>query len=222
MSLTANIKFIIFLSALSAALIAAGSSPAQGQDTAVKKIPFEIVDDKAPHSSSQPVQHHLGLGVNLDFFPTIVSLVDTEFGLSIQPWFGIDQFKIRLSIVHLRIPNSLVGTRYFYKNDVNAFSLAVEYCFGKNFDGFTIGAGIGVWNNMVSHKYFNRKGSSITPFLTLEGGYIWKFYNNLFIEPCLALDVMLTGQKITIYGSRYKPLPVSGEISLKFGLNVDI
>jgi len=219
MSLTAKIKLITFLSALSAAFIAAGIAPALGQDAASKKIPFEIVDEKAPDSAAQ---HHFGLGVNLDFFPTIVSLVDTEFGLSIQPWFGIDRFKIRLNIVHMRIPNSLAGTRYFYKNDVNAFSLAVEYCFGQNFDGFTIGAGIGVWHNMVSHTFFNKKGSSITPFLTLEGGYIWKFYNNLFIEPCLALDVMLTRQKISIYGSSYKPLPVSGEITLKFGLNVDI
>ncbi|GEM_PF-827235 len=222
MSFTEKIKLFMCLSAVSAALIAAGGAPVLGQDTAGKKIPFEIVDDRPPDSASQPAQHRLGLGVNLDFFPTIVSLVDTEFGLSIQPWFGIDRFKIRLNIVHMRIPNSLVGTRYFYKNDANAFSLAVEYCFGKNFDGFTIGAGIGVWNNMVSHKFFNKKGNSITPFLTLEGGYIWKFYHNLFIEPCLALDVMLTRQRISIYGSGYKPLPVAGEISLKFGLNVDI
>jgi hypothetical protein len=216
-------RLFIFLTAAALAASCFVNQTAHAQGTAVKKIPFEIDDDRNPADSmTQPARHRLGLGVNLDFFPTIVSVVDSEFGLSIQPWFGIDQFKIRLNIVHLRIPNSLVGTRYFYKNDANTFSLAVEYCFGNNFDGFTIGAGIGLWNNMVSHKYFNRKGSSFTPFLTIEGGYIWKFYNNLFIEPCLGLDVMLTGQKISIYGFGYKPLPVSGEITLKFGLNVDI
>jgi hypothetical protein len=216
--------FIILtaLTALVAAVLSVFMLPALAQEN--KKIPFEIDDGRAAAEplARQPAQHRLGLGINLDFFPTIVSAVDGEFGLSIQPWFGIDQFKIRLNITHLRIPDSLVGSRFFYKNTANTFSLAVEYCFGNNFDGFTAGAGIGVWNNMVSHKYFNKKGISITPFLTLEGGYIWKFYNNLFIEPCLALDVMLTGQKIKIYGFGFKPLPVSGEITLKFGLNVDI
>ncbi len=213
----------MFLLAAAVAVIAAGNTPAHGQDTPNKKMPFEVIDDKNGDDSITPsIQHHLALGINIDFFPTILSVVDSEFGLSIQPWFGIDQFKIRINIVHMRIPNSLVGTRYFYKNNANTFSLAVEYCFGKNFDGFTIGAGIGLWSNMVSNKIFNKQGSSIAPFLTIEGGYIWKFYNNLYIEPCLALDVMLTKQKIRMYGFEYKPLPVSGEITLKFGLNVDI
>ena len=197
--------------------------PARAQNTDNKKIPFEIDEDRTTAESTSRIgQHRLGLGINLDFFPTILSAVDREFGLSIQPWFGIDRFKVRLNITHMRIPDSLVGTRFFYKNTANTFSLAVEYCFGNNFDGFTLGAGIGVWNNMVNHRYLNRKGSSITPYLTLEGGYIWKFYNNLFIEPSLALDVMLTRQRISVYGFGFKPLPVSGEITLKFGINVDI
>ncbi len=221
-------KIVVFLAAASIAVAVLVTLPSSAQDTTRKKIPFEIVEEGPPDdagktdSMAEPAGHRVALGVNLNFFPTVLSVIDGEFGLGIQPWFGIDQFKIRLDITHMRIPNSLAATRYFYKNDVNTFSLVVQYCFGKNFDGFSIGAGIGLWNNMVSHAFFNRKGSSIAPYLTIEGGYIWKFYNNLYIEPCLALDVMLTRQKIRIYGFEYKPFPVAGEIMLKFGINVDL
>ncbi|MBP7735058.1 MAG: hypothetical protein KA369_03720 [Spirochaetes bacterium] len=223
MIIKTELTLSVFLSGAVVAALCLFNQPALGQENPNKKIPFEVIEDKTAGDSMAPAkQLRLGLGVNLDFFPTVLSAVDGEFGLSIQPWFGIDRFKLRLNITHMRIPESLVGTRYFHKNSANTFSLVLEYCFGSNFDGFTVGAGVGVCNNMVSHRYFNRKGNSIAPFVTIEGGYIWKFYNNLFIEPCLALDVMVTGQKIKVWGFNYKPLPVTGEISIKFGINVDI
>lgn len=213
----------VFLAGAVVSALCLFNQPALGKENPDNKIPFEVIEDKSVGESPAPEQQRrLGLGVNLDFFPTVLSAVDGEFGLSIQPWFGIDRFKLRLNITHMRIPDSLVATRYFHKNSANTFSLVFEYCFGSNFDGFTVGGGVGVINNMVSHRYFNRKGNSITPFVTIEGGYIWRFYRNLYIEPCLALDVMVTGQKIKVWGFDYKPLPVTGEISLKFGINVDI
>jgi hypothetical protein len=214
--------FIVIIAATALLMTVAGNSPVHGQDAPNKKIPLEATDDRiSADSMTQTRQHRLAFGANLDFFPTILSAVESEFGLGIQPWFGIDHFKIRLDIRHMRIPDSLAETRYFYKNIVNTFSLVLQYCFGNFFDGFVIGAGIGVWNNMISLKYFNKKGSSITPYLTIEGGYIWKFYSNLYIEPSLSLDVMLTNQKIKVYGFDYEPLPVAGEITLKFGIYVD-
>jgi hypothetical protein len=120
------------------------------------------------------------------------------------------------------MPDSIAGTRYFYKNNINSFSLMAEYIFGDNFDGFFIGSGFGIWQNTISHKYLNGKGSCTMPLFTLEGGYIWKFYKNLYLEPCLALDIMLTRQTISIYRFTYKPLSIAGEITIKFGLYVDI
>lgn len=221
----ALLVFCILTAAIAAALIA--HSTLYAQDAESKKIPIEMIEGKQPDApgSEQKTEtppRQLALGANLDFFPTILSAVDSEFGLAIQPWFGVNHFKIRIDIAHMRIPNDIVATKYFSKNNVNTFALVLQYCFGKNFDGFAIGGGIGVWNNMVSNKLFNKKGSSIVPYLTIEGGYIWRFYSNIYMEPCLAVDVMLTTHRINVYGYGFKPLPAAGEITLKFGIYVDI
>ena len=189
------------------------------QDATDQKIPIRIIEEEIPEHAAQ---HALALGVNLDPFPTIISAFSREFGLEIQPWFGIDHYKIRFDIAHMRVPDTIAGTKYFYKNSCNSFSVMAEYIFGNNFDGFHIGAGIGVWHNTIRHKYFNVHGNIILPFLKIEGGYIWKFYKNLYLEPCAALDIMLMHKTISIYGFTYKPLPAAGEISVKFGVYVDL
>ncbi|OHD64987.1 MAG: hypothetical protein A2176_04335 [Spirochaetes bacterium RBG_13_51_14] len=199
--------------------------PALAQDEAKRKIPFEI-EERSPDEGTQPAlsrsQHRMALGVAIDPFPTVISAVDRRFGLSVQPWFGIDNFKVRIDITHLRMPDALAGTRYFYKNDIDMGAVILEFFFSKNFEGFRIGSGFGIWDNSISHKYFTKKGGSISAFFTIGGGYVWKFYKTLYIEPCLALDILLSKETISIYGFKYRPLPLSGEISLKFGLYFDI
>jgi hypothetical protein len=189
------------------------------QEKTNQKIPIEIVEQKTPE---RPAKHTMALGVNIDPFPTILSAVSRDFGLGIQPWFGIDHLKIRLDIAHVRIPDTIAATKYFYKNNSNSFSLVAEYMFGNNFDGFVLGYGFGIRQNTISHEFFRGMGNSNILFFTVEGGYIWKFYNNVYLEPCLSLDIMLTRQTISIFGFTYKPLPVAGEITVKFGLYVDL
>lgn len=214
--------------ALACLMVPAMPAPgAFAQEERKQRIPYEVVEEApagsgidestAPHRT-----HRMALGVNIDPFPTVLSAVDREFGLSIQPWFGVDNLKIRLDIAHFRIPNDCVATRYFKRNNVNAFSLTFEYAFGAHFDGFIVGAGIGMWQDSVSHRYFNESATVVRPFVSIEGGYIWKFYKNLYIEPCLALDVMLTRRTLSVVWCRYTPLPVAGEITLKFGMYIDI
>lgn len=214
--------FIFTIAAATIIFTFGGNFYAHGQETQNNKIPLQTTDERVNSDSLTPLKlHRFAFGANLDFFPTILSAIDSEFGLGIQPWFGVDHFKIRLDIRHMRIPDSLIETSYFHKNIVNTFSVVLQYCFGNSFDGFVLGAGIGAWNNMITLKYYDRKGSSIAPYLTIEGGYIWRFYSNMYMEPSLSLDVMLTDQTITVYGFHYKPLPVFGEITLKFGIFVD-
>jgi hypothetical protein len=219
--------------------MAAGLSGALAQEQPNQQIPYEVIDDattdKNINQSTAPhKKHHMAIGVNIDPFPTILTAIESGFGLSLQPWFGVDQVKIRLDITHLKIPNDLVATKYFYLNNVNAFLIFIEYSFGKNFDGFVAGAGFGIWQNSVTQRDFKsvnsachynlikESASTVSPYISIEGGYIWKFYENLYIEPCLALDIMLTGQKMSLYGFHYKPLPVAGEITLKFGMYIDL
>ncbi len=49
------------------------------------------------------------------------------------------------------------------------------------------------------------------------GGYIWKFWGNLYLNPWVAVHVPMNSPRIVLGGHRYEPLPVSGEISLKVG-----
>jgi len=189
------------------------------QDKSDQKIPIQIVEEET-HDHAQ--KHTLALGANIDPFPTIVSAASRSFGLGIQPWFGIDHFKIRFDVAHLRVPDAVSGTKYFYKYNCNSFALSAEYMFGNNFDGFLVGAGIGIWQNAISQKYFNERGHDTALFVTVEGGYIWQFYQNLYLEPCVALDIMLGQKTISVFGFTYKPLPVAGEITVKFGIYLDL
>ena len=192
---------------------------AESQDEPEKrKIPVEIEEPEV----KVPRTHKAAMGVAIDPFPIIMSAADSRFGLSVQPWFGIDYVKVRIDITHIRIPNAITGTKYFYKNEVNVAGIVAEGFFNKNFDGFRIGMGFGMWDTTISHRYFDKKGKSISAYWTVEGGYVWKFYKTLYIEPCLALDVPLSTNKISLYGFTYHQLPVFGEISLKFGLYFDI
>jgi hypothetical protein len=183
-----------------------------------RKIPVEIEEPEV----KVPRTHKAAMGIAIDPFPIIMSAVDGRFGLSVQPWFGIDYIKVRIDITHVRIPNAITGTKYFYKNENNIAGIVAEGFFNKNFDGFRIGTGIGLWDTTISRRYFNKKGKSISAYWTIEGGYVWKFYKTLYIEPCLSLDVPLSQNRISLYGSTYRQLPVIGEISLKFGLYFDI
>lgn len=192
-----------------------------------REIPYEVIEGPPPEtahdeSTTRQRTHRMALGVNIDPFPTVLSAIDREFGLSVQPWFSVNNIRIRLDIAHFRVPDDCVATRYFHRNDVNTFALSFEYTFGKNFDGFLIGAGFGIWQDSVKHRYFNESATSIRPFISVEGGYIWKFHKNLYIEPCLALDIMLTREKLSVYWCGFSPLPVAGEITLKFGMYFDI
>jgi hypothetical protein len=192
---------------------------ASAQDTTDQKIPIQIIEEEIPGHTQK---HVMALGVNLDPFPTIISAVSRNFGLAVQPWFGIDHFKVRFDVAHMRVPDTIAGTRYFHKNNCNSFALVAGFMFGNNFDGFVIGAGMGIWQHAISHKHFNVRRSSTTPFFKIEGGYIWKFHKNLYLEPCIALDIILGQKTISIYGFMYKPLPVAGEITVKFGIYVDL
>jgi hypothetical protein len=214
-----NLRAFFIMLALFALLCAGIAVPAAAQDEPAKrKIPVEIEEPEV----KVPRTHMAALGVAIDPFPIIVSSVDGRFGLSVQPWFGIDYVKVRIDITHIRIPNAITGTKYFYKNELNIAGIVAEGFFNKNFDGFRIGTGFGVWDTTISHRYFNKKGKTISAYWTIEGGYVWKFYKTLYIEPCLALDVPLSENKIKLYGFTYRQLPVFGEISLKFGLYFDI
>jgi hypothetical protein len=189
------------------------------QDKADQKIPVQIIEEETPE---QAQKHAMALGVNIDIFPTIVSAASRSFGLGIQPWFGINHFRIRFDVAHIRMPDTITGKNYFYKYNCNSFALAAEYTFGNNFDGFIIGAGIGIWQHAISHKHFNERGHRTVPFFAIEGGYIWKFYQNLYLEPCIALDIILGQKTITLYGFTYTTLPVAGEITVKFGIYLDL
>jgi len=212
----APLNGIIFYLALSVCLLT--GIQALAQEETRRTIPVEIEEADA----HVPRTYKAALGIAIDPFPVIMSAVDARFGLSVQPWFAIGYVKVRIDISHIRIPNAIAETKYFFKNEVNSAGIVGEGFFNKNFDGFKIGTGFGLCDTTISHRYFNKKGKSISAYWTIEGGYVWKFYKTLYIEPCLALNVMLSKNKISLYGFSYKQLPVLGEITLKFGLYFDI
>jgi|GEM_PF-862393 len=165
----------------------------------------------------------LALGFTLDLLPTVLSAVAGEFGMSGQTWVGIEHVRLRLVGGQMYMPQFLIGGDGFrdQKNTVGAF--IVDYVFGRHFDGWWVGTGFELWMNEIGNKYApGQKARWNNMVWTAGGGYIWRAVDNFYIEPWAALHVPMNNQNIDMAGHKFKPMPVSGEVSLKIGYFFDL
>ena len=169
------------------------------------------------HTSAADTGRQSALGYEVDLFPTAISATAGETGYAFQTWAGIDRVKIRLVGAHLVLPDSLAGNDNFEDREMTVGALIFDYVFGENFQGFWFGTGVELWQNRIRHTGSGEQADWITGVLTAGGGYIFKVYGNLYLNPWAALHYVMNNREIVIAGDSFEQSPVQFSVSLKIG-----
>lgn len=153
-------------------------------------------------------------GLELDALPYISG------GYYGSVWGKIDNFRIRPVITELTQPEFVVDNNY-KELKTKAYALLVDYVFSTdgNIDNkFWVGTGIEYWDNSIMEKSSGIKKSFANFYYTLGGGYIYKFWNNFYINPWIAFHVKIAGDsKVNFVNNNYSPSAFVPEGSIKIG-----
>ena len=113
----------------------------------------------------------------------------------------------------------MYDTEAFDRNTIWVYAIVVDYFFKPDFKGFWIGTGIEYWDGEIEDK-FSETAKYNNWIFTLGTGYVWKFWDNLYINPWVAAHVRIAGDEEVPVGSYTFLTPfITPEISLKLGWN---
>jgi hypothetical protein len=172
--------------------------------------------DDAPPA---PDPGRIALGLELDLLPTVVSAAAGEVGGGGNVWLGRDRLRLRLVGTRMVFPDGFQTPSGFKDRELIAVAAIVDVFLHRGFSGPWIGGGLEHW--------WNRVGSAAGPdtadwrsyVVTAGGGWAWKFWRDLYLNPWMAGHVLLSRPEVTLYGSTWKPGVATWEISLKVGWN---
>lgn len=151
------------------------------------------------------------LGTELDLLPYISG------GYYVSAWYGIDQFRFRAILTKTTVPQFAVADGYT-DNKLNVYAFITDYFFKKNFDGFWIGTGLEYWDSQITYEAENQTASYNNTVFTLGGGYVWKFFDNFYLNPWVAIHYIIGGDKeVPVGSSTFKPNVFTPEASIKIG-----
>jgi hypothetical protein len=151
------------------------------------------------------------VGTELDLLPYISS------GYYVSAWYGKDQFRFRTIITKTTVPQFVVADGYT-DNKLNVYALITDYFFKKNFEGLWIGTGLEYWDSQIKNEAEDHTASYNNAVFTLGGGFVWKFYNNFYLNPWVAFHYIIAGDKeVQVGSSSFKPTLFTPEASIKIG-----
>jgi hypothetical protein len=157
------------------------------------------------------------IGVAIDLLPPVMSAMTNNFGYSAQLWFGYNKLRMRGVVAGFYMPDKMMGNDDFKNLKMTASALILDYFKNYNFKGWWIGAGFELWNNSITSKIDSKNYSFNNYVATAGGGYIFKVYKNLYVEPWGAVHYVLNNEKATAATTEYKTKKFQGEVSLKVG-----
>ena len=154
------------------------------------------------------------VGLEIDALPYITG------GQYFSAWGGYNNFRLRGVFTHFESPSFIIPDGFEdLKSD--AYTLLVDYfpAADKNeFEKWWIGAGFEYWKNSVVNSSDKISGTYENLILTIGGGYVWKIWGNLYLNPWAAGHLALTGaDEMRIGNNDFTPKAFLYEASLKLG-----
>lgn len=176
-------------------------------------------EEAAGVSAARP----LAVGFQFDLFPTVVSAVNGKAGYAPQVWLGIDQVRLRLVGAHMEPPDALAFADEGFENPTTtALAFILDYTFGDHFDGFWVCAGFEAWQQTIEHEGVSGHAAWSSVIGTTGGGYIWRFYDNFYIDPWAGVHWTMNPQEVELGPYTYDPPAVVANASLKVGVFADL
>ncbi len=133
-------------------------------------------------------------------------------------WLGLKKQKLRLRpiIAKANLPSFLLQEN-FNRNTLRVYAFVADYFFRPDFKGFWIAPGIEYWDGEIENK-LSEAATCIEWIFTFGGGYVWKFWDNLYVNPWIAGHLRIGGDREVQVGTdTFKTAVFTPEISLKIG-----
>jgi len=187
------------LGLLAAVALLAGATPAGAADA-------------APGSPDR-----VALGLEVDLLPAVLSAIDGQFGAGGNLWVGYDRLRLRAVGTQVYFPSGFLTPTGFQDRELTVAAGIVDYFFAPGFHGPWLGAGFEYWWNTIGSPSGPATASWNSWVFTLGGGYVWKVWGNLYLNPWAAGHLLLSRPEVTLYGATWTPARLSAEVSLKIG-----
>ncbi len=157
------------------------------------------------------------MGFQLDLFPTVVSAIAGQFGIAPQVWLGIRPLRLRLISAHMHLPDAFTFDDDVVDPSLTVVASTIDYTFGHEFDGWWLCSGVESWFQGAAARNGSGRGECTSAIFTFGGGYIWRFFDDLYVDPWLGLHWVLDGQRHQVGDVTYSPFPLSINPSIKVG-----
>lgn len=153
----------------------------------------------------------LSIGAEADILPYMTG------GYYGSVWASKNHFRYRAVVTNVTTPEFMLKDG-FSNNKMMVYAALVDYFFEPRPEKWWIGSGFEYWDAEIqtSQKFSTVKYNNT--MFTLGGGYVWKFYNNFYMNPWAAVHLRIAGDKsVMVDGMEFKPSFLIPEVSLKFG-----
>lgn len=171
--------------------------------------PARAADDPAPASG-------VAVGAELDLLPIVLSAAAGELGGGGNLWLGRDRVRLRAVGAYVAFPPGLTPSGFEGRRLTVAAGI-VDLFLRPGFSGPWLGAGLEHWWNRIGSPAGPDTAAWNSWVATLGGGYVWKFWRGVYLNPWAAGHLLLSEPEVTLYGATWKPARLSGELSLKVG-----
>lgn len=152
-----------------------------------------VTHKKKPSRYSEPKSRTVGLEADALPFAT--------GGHNGSIWYGQDKFRLRGHIAKINTPGIFLRDG-FEKDSLSVYGLNIEYFVEDNFEGFWIGSGIQYWEGSVGHIAETARGKYEYIRMPIVGGYVWKFFPNLYLNCWGGFYLFVQGDKEILVGNR--------------------
>ncbi|HYV66208.1 MAG TPA: hypothetical protein VE964_08185 [Myxococcales bacterium] len=156
------------------------------------------------------------VGAELDLLPLALSLAAGEPGGAVNVWVGIDRVRLRAVATWIAFPQGFAPDGFSDRRLAVGAGI-VDFFFRPDLTGVWIGTGLEYWWNRVGSPAGPGTASWTSGVYTLGGGYVWKVWKELYLNPWAAGHVLLSTPEVTLNGATWTPGRITGEVSLKVG-----
>ncbi len=153
-------------------------------------------------------------GAELDALPFLTG------GYYLSGFVGEGAYRVRAVGAKVNIPEFTVK-QGFEDNVLKAYALILDYFPQGRVEGVWWGGGVEYWDSSIASKGEGAVTNYENYVVTMGGGYVWRISQNVYLNPWGALHGIVAGDSSVEVGSRkFRPQPISGEVSLKIGLDL--
>lgn len=151
------------------------------------------------------------VGVELDLLPYLTG------GYYGSLSWAQDEWRYRAVVAKVDLPAWIIPDG-FDRHTQSAYALILDYFYEHQVNGWWSGIGFEYWRNEVREASSQESAVFWQGIVTVGQGYVWRINDYFYINPWGAIHVPLQTDTVRIASRDYHPLPVLGEISVKFGL----